>query len=223
MYSSSIHVSLNQECPDTVLEGCNPAGFCVLQFGITLSLVKAFSFWYIGKPRLRALRTGFGHPRLKPRWLAVLVVMKCEQTFESMKRSYMTTDHWQACWRSRCCSYARLAPLFNKKIPFCSQKWKHRGKLRDSSWGSLPCSPFWPMNTNVSSSWWCSAVSTGSPHHHYDWWGLWLPYKAPGPGGLGCGKDDLPVSLHGQQVQPQIYHHSWDWLQGKASGRFCSL
>lgn len=59
--------------------------------------------------------------------------------------------------------------------------------------------------------------------HHYDWWGLWLPYKAPCPGGLRRGEDHLPVPIHRQQVQPQIYHHGWHWLQGKESGEFCCL
>lgn len=55
--------------------------------------------------------------------------------------------------------------------------------------------------------------------HHYDWWGLWLPYKAPRPGGLWRGQDNLPVSIHRQQVQPQVHHHSRHRLQGKKSGK----
>lgn len=59
--------------------------------------------------------------------------------------------------------------------------------------------------------------------HHYDWWGLWLPYKAPCPGGLRCWEDHLSLPLHGQQVQPEVYHHSRHRLPGKASGEFCLL
>lgn len=59
--------------------------------------------------------------------------------------------------------------------------------------------------------------------HHYDWWGLWLPYKAPCPGGLRRGEDHLPVPIYRQQVQPQVHHHSRHWLQGKESGELCLL
>lgn len=59
--------------------------------------------------------------------------------------------------------------------------------------------------------------------HHYDWWGLWLPYKAPCPGGLRRGEDHLPLPIHRQQVQPQVHYHSGHRLQGKESGELRSL
>lgn len=93
MYSSVIQVSLNQRCPHPDLEGCIPAGFCVLHLESVL-----LSCRLEDPAGLRPL--GSGHRCLKPCWLAVLGVMKCEHASETMKRSFMTTDHWPACSRS---------------------------------------------------------------------------------------------------------------------------
>lgn len=77
-----------------------------------------------------------------------------------------------------------------------------------------------PRSCSVSSVLTCLLLFLAGSYcsHHYDWWGLWLPYKAPGSGGLRRGKDHLPVPIHRQQVQSQVHHHSRHRLQGKKSG-----
>lgn len=106
-------------------------------------------------------------------------------------------------------NYFKMPKSFNVATSIWSSSHCLVGNWKNQHKAVCPC-------TVTKGSWfffffqWYCCISDWSSHHV--WWGVRLPHQIPSAGWFWCGENELPLSIHGRQVQLQVYHYSGNWL-----------